>query len=72
MLPYLMTGSLIAGFVATCLGDATFKQLVVEPDGSRYLKALNPDWRPQIMPIGEDCALVGLVVAKYAPVRRRK
>ena len=34
--------------------------------------SLNPDWRPQIMPIVEDCALVGLVVAKYAPVRRRK
>ena len=65
----LHTGDMI---VATCTGDATFKQLVVEPDGSRYLKALNPDWRPQIMPIGEDCALVGLVVAKYAPVRRRK
>lgn len=65
----LHTGDMI---VATCMGDATFKQLVVEPDGSRYLKALNPDWRPQIMPIGEDCLLVGLVVAKYAPVRRRK
>lgn len=65
----LDTGDMI---VATCNGDATFKQLVVEPDGSRYLKALNPDWRPQIMPLNEDCLLVGLVVAKYALVKRRR
>lgn len=65
----LDTGDMI---VATCNGDATFKQLVVEPDGTRYLKALNPDWRPQIMPLDEHCLLVGLVVAKYALVKRRR
>ncbi|WP_329414097.1 LexA family protein [Acinetobacter indicus] len=42
--------------------DATFKKLVIETDGSRYLQALNPEFKPNIIPLDEDCHFVGQVV----------
>ena len=42
--------------------DATFKKLVIETDGSRYLQALNPKFKPNIIPLDEDCHFVGQVV----------
>ena len=65
----LDTGDMV---VVTCNGDATFKQLIVESNNSRYLKALNPDWQPKIMALNEDCHLVGVVVASYRSERRKK
>ncbi|WP_111884576.1 LexA family protein [Acinetobacter sp. CFCC 11171] len=44
------------------LEDATFKKLVIETDGSRYLQALNPNFQPNIIPLDEDCHFVGQVV----------
>lgn len=44
------------------LEDATFKKLVIETDGSRYLQALNPEFKPNIIPLDEDCHFVGQVV----------
>jgi SOS-response transcriptional repressor LexA len=56
--------------------DATFKRLVIETDGSRYLQALNPDFRPNIIPLDEDCIFVGEVVDSirylYKSKRRSK
>ena len=40
---------------------ATFKQLVVDGD-SRYLKAMNPDWPQQYLPLTSDCRIIGTVV----------
>lgn len=59
----LRTGALV---VMSCEGDteATFKELVVE-DGDYYLRPLNPDWHKKIIPIDENCRLVGKVVGKY-------
>lgn len=59
----LNTGALV---VMACDGDseATFKELVVE-GGKYYLRALNPDWHEKIMPIDNNCRLVGKVVGKY-------
>lgn len=42
--------------------DATFKKLVIETDGSRYLQALNPEFKPNIIPLDEDCHFVGQVI----------
>lgn len=42
--------------------DATFKKLVIETDGSKYLQALNPEFKPNIIPLDENCHFVGQVV----------
>lgn len=42
--------------------DATFKKLVIETDGSRYLQALNPEFKPNIIALDEDCHFVGQVI----------
>lgn len=42
--------------------DATFKKLVIETDGTRYLQALNPEFKPNIIQIDEQCHFVGQVV----------
>ncbi|MEQ3528740.1 XRE family transcriptional regulator [Pseudoalteromonas sp. XMcav11-Q] len=41
--------------------QATFKQLIIE-GGQKYLKALNPNWPDQLIPINGNCTLVGRVV----------
>ena len=48
-------------------GAATFKQLV-EEDGRRYLKAVNPDWPERIVEADPDAAVCGVVVFKGAAV----
>ena len=40
---------------------ATFKQLI-EEDGGRYLKALNPDWPEPIVHADDDAAVCGVAV----------
>ncbi len=42
--------------------DATFKKLVIETDGTKYLQALNHEFKPNIIPLDEDCNFVGEVV----------
>ncbi|ENV08949.1 geranylgeranyl reductase [Acinetobacter proteolyticus] len=42
--------------------DATFKKLVIETDNSRYLQALNPEFKPNIIPLDENCHFVGQVI----------
>lgn len=42
--------------------DATFKKLVIESDGTRYLKAINPNFHPNIIAIDEDCYFIGQVI----------
>lgn len=42
--------------------DATFKKLVIETDGAKYLQALNPEFKPNIIPLDEECHFVGQVV----------
>lgn len=42
--------------------DATFKKLVIETNGKRYLQALNPDFKPNIIEFDEECQFVGQVV----------
>lgn len=52
--------------------DATFKKLVIETDGSKYLQALNPEFRPNIIPLDEDCIFVGEVVDSVRYVYKSK
>lgn len=40
---------------------ATFKQLIIE-NGQKFLKAANPNWPEQLIPINGNCTLVGKVV----------
>lgn len=54
------------------LYDASFKKLVIETDGSQYLQALNPDFKPNIIPLDEDCIVIGQVVDCIRYVYRAK
>lgn len=42
--------------------DATFKKLVIETDNTKYLQALNPEFKPNIIPLDEHCHFVGQVI----------
>ncbi len=46
--------------------EATFKQLM-EEDGRRYLKALNPDWKPRYIEINGNATICGVVIGKWVP-----
>jgi SOS-response transcriptional repressor LexA len=46
---------------------ATFKQLIIEPDGTQLLQALNPSWPNRIMPLPEGSTIVGVVIGKWTP-----
>lgn len=51
-------------FVVAKLTDentTTFKQLIIE-DGKKYLKALNPNWHTQYLPINGNCEVIGVVI----------
>ena len=52
--------------------DATFKKLVIETDGAKYLQALNPEFKPNIIPLDENCIFVGEVVDCVRYVYRSK
>lgn len=52
--------------------EATFKKLVIEPDGTKYLKAINPDFKPNIIPLDEECEFIGEVVDCIRYVYRAK
>lgn len=46
---------------------ATFKQLIIEPDGSYLLQALNPSWPNRIMAMPPGSRIVGVVIGKWVP-----
>lgn len=52
--------------------DATFKRLVIETDGSKYLQAMNPEFKPNILPLDEECVFVGEVVDSVRYIYKSK
>lgn len=46
---------------------ATFKQLLIEADGTYLLQALNPSWPKRIMPMPPGSRIVGVVIGKWVP-----
>ena len=52
--------------------DATFKRLVIEPDGTKYLQAINPEFKPNIILLDENCEFIGEVVDCIRYVYRAK
>lgn len=62
----IQTGEMV---VVRCGNEATFKALVAEPNGY-YLKPLNPNWSEQIIPLKEDCILVGKYVGSFKPAKK--
>lgn len=52
--------------------DATFKKLVIETDGTKYLQALNPEFNPNILAIDEQCIFIGQVVDCIRYIYRAK
>lgn len=60
------TGEMI---VVKCNDTATFKALISESNGY-YLKPLNPNWSEQVIPLNEDCVLVGKYVGSLKPSRK--
>ena len=47
---------------------ATFKQLLIEPDGRKILRALNPSWPNRAFEMPGNAQIVGVVVAKFCDV----
>ncbi len=41
--------------------EATLKQLIVE-DGDKYLRPANPNWPVQIIPLGKEHTIVGVII----------
>lgn len=46
---------------------ATFKQLLIEPNGNFMLQALNPNWPNRIQRMPENSDIVGVVIGKWVP-----
>lgn len=46
----------------------TFKKLIIENNGRKYLQALNPDWKPNIIEFDEETRLIGIVVDGFRPI----
>ena len=72
--PTLPFGDMNSGdiIVVRKFDDATFKRLVIEPDGTKYLQAINPEFKPNIIPLDENCEFVGEVVDCIRYVYRAK
>ena len=72
--PTLPFGGMNSGdiIVVRKFDDATFKRLVIEPDGTKYLQAINPEFKPNIIPLDENCEFVGEVVDCIRYVYRAK
>jgi len=49
--------------------EATFKALL-RSENNLYLKALNKEWQPNVMPIDEDCIYIGKYVGSFKPAER--
>ncbi|MCH7391850.1 LexA family protein [Acinetobacter dispersus] len=62
----IQTGEMV---VVKCNNEATFKALIVEPNGY-YLKPLNPNWSEQVIPLKDDCVLVGKYVGSFRPAKK--
>lgn len=46
---------------------ATFKQLLIDEDGSMMLQAINPAHIPRTMPLPDGSRIVGTVIGKWVP-----
>ncbi|MGI4938352.1 MAG: helix-turn-helix domain-containing protein [Janthinobacterium lividum] len=46
---------------------ATFKQLLIEPDGSKLLVALNRSWPNRIIPVNGNATICGVIIGKWVP-----
>lgn len=44
---------------------ATFKQLLIEPNGERMLMALNPSWPNRIIHVNANATICGVVIGKW-------
>jgi SOS-response transcriptional repressor LexA len=62
----LVSGNLIV--VRNLDNTATFKKLIIESNGERYLQALNPDWKPNIIALEEGSTFVGAVIDAIRPL----
>lgn len=45
--------------------SATFKQLVIEPDGRKYIIPLNPNWGDKPIEIDGDASINGVIIGKW-------
>ncbi|MHC5224523.1 LexA family protein [Ignatzschineria sp. LJL83] len=48
--------------------SATFKQLVIEPDGKKYIIPLNPNWGDKPIEIEGDASINGVVIGKWVDI----
>lgn len=62
----IQTGEMV---VVKCNDTATFKALISESNGY-FLKPLNPHWNEQVIPLNEDCLLVGKYVGSFKPAKK--
>lgn len=62
----IQTGEMV---VVKCDDMATFKALISESNGY-FLKPLNPNWGEQVIPLSENCVLVGKYVGSFRPPKK--
>lgn len=48
--------------------SATFKQLVIEPDGKKYIIPLNPNWGDKPIEIRGNASINGVVIGKWVDI----
>lgn len=48
--------------------SATFKQLIIEPDGKKYIIPLNPNWGDKPIEIEGDASINGVVIGKWVDI----
>ena len=63
---HVQTGEMV---IAECDGESTFKALVKDYK-QMYLKALNPNFQPNIIQLKENCVYKGKYVGKFEPSKK--
>lgn len=63
---HVQTGEMV---IAECEGESTFKALIKDYK-QMYLKALNPNFQPNIIELKENCVYKGKYVGKFEPSKK--
>lgn len=63
---HVQTGEMV---IAECDGESTFKALIKDYK-QMYLKALNPNFQPNIIELKENCVYKGKYVGKFEPSKK--
>ena len=52
--------------------ETTFKQLIIDEMGKKYLVPLNPNWPEQSLPVDDQVRVIGVVIGKWVSIKELK